>query len=174
MHPNDSSTLARGLDMKIECALAKEGRQLMKALRVFPLAIYVLIAWSPLSAHHGEAAYDNKNQVSLKGTVTEWFWANPHCILQFDIKDNKDQVLHWTGEASSPADMINHGWTKLALKPGDQVTVTLEPAKNGRPVGRIVEVVLPNGQKVTGGFLNQAAPNPGTTGGSKSDEYPKK
>jgi hypothetical protein len=146
----------------------------MKSLRTFSLAVGVLIAANALPAHHGEAAYDTKNPVSLTGAVTEWYWANPHCILQFDIKGGKDQVLHWTGEASSPADMVNHGWTKLSLKPGDMVTVTLEPAKNGRPVGRIKEVVLPNGQKVTGGFLAQAAPNAGSAGGSRSDETPKK
>jgi hypothetical protein len=146
----------------------------MKNFRVFSLAIGLLIASSPLPAHHGEAAYDTKNQISLTGAVTEWYWANPHCILQFDVKDSKDQVLHWAGEASSPADMVNHGWTKLSLKAGDQVTVTLEPAKNGRPVGRITEVVLPNGQKVTGGFLAQAGPNAGAAGGSKPDDSPKK
>lgn len=145
----------------------------MKALRVFSLAIGVLIASSSVPAHHGEAAYDTKNPVSLKGAVTEWYWANPHCILQFYVKDNKDQLMHWTGETSSPADMVNHGWTKLLLKPGDQVTVTLEPAKNGRPVGRVTMVVLPNGQKLTGGFLEQAGPNAGATGGSKSDDSPK-
>jgi|SRR5580704_7947070 hypothetical protein len=147
----------------------------MSGLRVLSLSMGLLvIASSPLRAHHGEAAYDTKNTVSLNGAVTEWYWANPHCILQFDVKDNKDRVLHWTGETSSPADMVNHGWSKLSLKPGDQVTVTLEPAKNGRPVGRVTEVVLPNGQKVTGGFLGQASPNSGAAGGYKSDESPKK
>ena len=146
----------------------------MKRLRAFSLVVGVLIAGNALPAHHGEAAYDSKNPVSLTGAVTEWYWANPHCILSFDVKDSKDQILHWTGEASSPADMVNHGWTKLSLKPGDQVTVTLSPAKNGRPVGRITEVVLPNGQKVTGGFLGQGAPNTGAAGGSKPDENPKK
>ena len=52
--------------------------------------------------------------------------------------------------------MVNHGRTKLFLKAGDQDRLPREPAKNGRPVGRITEVVLPNGQKVTGGFLAQA------------------
>jgi uncharacterized protein DUF6152 len=147
----------------------------MNGLKVFSLSMGLfLIASSSLLAHHGEAAYDTKNQVTLKGAVTEWYWANPHCILQFDVKDSKDQVLHWTGETSSPADMVNHGWSKLSLKPGDQVTVTLEQAKNGRPVGRVVEVVFPNGQKVTGGFLSQAGPSAGAASGSKPDDSPAK
>jgi hypothetical protein len=146
----------------------------VKGWMVFALTIGSLIVSTPLFSHHGNAAYDDKNIMSLKGTVTDWFWANPHCILQFDVKDDKNQVLHWTGETSNPADMVNHGWSKLLLKPGDQVTVTLSPAKNGHPVGRVLEVVLPSGQKLTGGFLAQGGPTPGGSGGSKSDDSPKK
>ena len=75
------------------------------------------------------------------------------CILLFDVKDDKDQVVHWTAETSNPAVMVSHGWGKLTLRPGDQVTVTLQPAKNGKQVGRVLEVVLPTGQQLTGGFL---------------------
>ncbi len=64
----------------------------MNCLRCFSLVICGFFAASTLPAHHGEAAYDNKNLVSLKGAVTDWFWANPHCILQFDVKDDKDQI----------------------------------------------------------------------------------
>jgi len=145
---------------------------------VFALAVGVLIVSIPLSAHHGNAAFDSTKRVSLKGAVTEWFWANPHCILQFDVKDDKDQVVHWATETSNPADMVNRGWSKFSLKPGDQVTVTFEPAKNGRPIGRVLEVVLPTGQKLSGGFGSleggaQAGPNAGAAGGSKSGDYPK-
>ena len=144
----------------------------MKGLKVFTLAIGALIVSIPLFAHHGNAAYDAKNTVSLKGTVTEWYWANPHCILQFDVKDDKDQVLHWSAETSNPADMVNRGWTKLSLKPGDPVTVTLEPAKNGKPIGRVLEVVLPTGQKFSGGFGSlehgpPGSPNAGAATGPK-------
>ena len=144
----------------------------MKGLKVFTFAIGALIVSIPLFAHHGNAAYDAKNTVSLKGTVTEWYWANPHCILQFDVKDDKDQVLHWSAETSNPADMVNRGWTKLSLKPGDPVTVTLEPAKNGKLIGRVLEVVLPTGQKISGGFGSLehgpvGSPNAGAAAGPK-------
>lgn len=146
----------------------------MKGFVVFFLATGVLFAPGRLSAHHGNAAYDSKNPVTLKGAVTEWDWANPHCILLFDVKDDKDQVAHWTAETSNPADMVTHGWGKLTLKPGDPVTITVEPAKNGKRIGRVLEVVLPSGQKLTGGFLASAAPYAGAPGGSKSDDSTKK
>ena len=115
-------------------------------------AFALLIVAVPVFAHHGNAAFDAEKRVTLKGTVTEWFWANPHCFLQFDVKDDGGNIVHWVAEASNPPDMINHGWTKAALKAGDQITVTVIPVKNGKPIGRIAAVVLPSGQKLDGGF----------------------
>ena len=70
--------------------------------------------------------------------------------------------MHWVAETSNPPDMINRGWSKLSLKPGDQVTVTVEPVKNGSPIGRVLQVVLPNGQILgTGGAApGEASPKP--------------
>jgi hypothetical protein len=134
------------------------------------LALVALLFAAPLWAHHGNAAFDNSKRVTLKGTVTEWFWANPHCFLQFDAKDDSGNVTRWVAETSNPPDMINHGWSKNALKVGDQVTVTLIPVKNGKPIGRVTAVVLPNGQILDAGFGAVPARNSGaanTTDGAK-------
>jgi uncharacterized protein DUF6152 len=117
------------------------------------LAMIFLVLLSisvPLFAHHGAAAYDTTKKITVKATVTEWFWANPHCFLKFDVKDDKGNVVHWATEASNPADMVNLGWSKQTFKPGDEVTVTFEPVKNGLPIGRIEQVVLANGQILRG------------------------
>lgn len=127
---------------------------MMKA-RTSTRTVWFLLASAlvlPLWAHHGNAAFDSDKRVTMKGTVTEWFWANPHCFLRFDVKDDSGNVTHWVAEASNPPDMMNHGWSKGALKAGDQVTVTVMPVKNGKPIGRITAVVLPNGQTLDGGF----------------------
>jgi len=100
----------------------------------------------PLFAHHGTAAYDTTKKITMKATVTEWFWANPHCFLKFDAKDDKGNVVHWAVEASNPADMVNLGWSKQSFKPGDEVTVTFMPFKNGLPIGHIEQVVLADGR----------------------------
>jgi hypothetical protein len=101
---------------------------------------------APLSAHHGTAAFETDKTVTLKGTVTEWFWSNPHCLLQFDVKSDAGQQVHWIGETQNPVTQTNAGWSKVSFKPGDEVTVTLYPAKNGKPLGRIKQVVLPDGK----------------------------
>lgn len=119
-----------------------------KFLAVFALGISILSL--PLFAHHGNAAYDTEKKITLKGTVTQWFWANPHCVLEFDAKDETGQVVHWSSETENPTTMSHSGWAKTSFKPGDEVTVTMITVKNGKPIGRIVEVVLPNGQKLAG------------------------
>jgi hypothetical protein len=105
----------------------------------------LLAVSSPLLAHHGSAAFDTKT-VTMKATVTQWFWANPHCFLKFDAKDDNGNVVHWTAETSNPPDMVKLGWTNHTFKPGDEVTVTFLPVKNGQPIGRVQTVMLANGQ----------------------------
>ncbi len=135
-----------------------------KFLMCVALGIGVSIFSLPLFAHHGAAAYDMGKSVILKGTVTQWVWANPHCILQLDVTDDHGQVVQWSAETENPSSMVHYGYTKQSLKPGDQVTVTVVPVKNGKPFGRIVEVVLPNGQKLAGR---------GIQGPTKAEDYPK-
>ena len=98
----------------------------------------------PVFAHHGTAAFEDKT-ITLKGTVVEWSWSNPHCLLQFDVKGDDGQVVRWIGETQNPVTQTNAGWSKASFKPGDEITITLTPAKNGRTLGRIKQVVLPSG-----------------------------
>ena len=113
---------------------------------LFAAAFALLIVSAPGWGHHGSAAFDAGKQVTMKGTVTRWFWANPHCFLSYDAKDDSGNVTHWVVETSNPPDMINRGWSKGMFKPGDEVTVTVEPVKSGKPVGRLLDVVLPDGK----------------------------
>lgn len=115
---------------------------------VLTAAAGVLLVSVPLAAHHGAAALDTGKEITLKGTVTEWIWSNPHCFLQFDSKDEAGTVRNWAAETQNPTSMTQRGWSRTAFKAGDQVTVTLEPVKNGQPIGRILSVVLANGQKL--------------------------
>jgi hypothetical protein len=69
------------------------------------------------------------------------------------VKDDKGNVVHWVAETNNLADMIERGWSKRSFKPWDEVTVTVEPVKNGNPAGRVLEVVLPNGQTLAMAYL---------------------
>jgi hypothetical protein len=111
----------------------------------------------PLQAHHGTASFDIDKEITLKGTVTEWTWSNPHCFLKFETKDDAGTVRNWAVETQNPTDMTKRGWSRTSFKAGDEVTVTLQPVKNGAPIGRIRSVVLPNGTTL---FALAPAPPP--------------
>ena len=115
----------------------------------------------PLLAHHGNAAFATATQITLKGTVTEWYWANPHSFLKFDVKDEAGTVVNWVAEVSNPPDMVRQGWSRTSFKPGDDVTVVMIVAKNDLPVGRIRQVTLADGQVYrTGGGAQPPAAAP--------------
>ena len=98
-------------------------------------------------AHHGGAIYDTKNPITLKGVVTDFEWTNPHVQIYFDVKDDKGAVVHWACETLSPGKLARgSGWTKDSLKAGDQITITLNPAKVGTPVGGLRKIVFADGR----------------------------
>jgi uncharacterized protein DUF6152 len=125
-----------------------------KIIPALVLALGMVSFSGSLPAHHGNAAFDNEKKITLKGTVTEWFWSNPHCLLQFDVKGDDGKVVHWIGETQNPVTMTDEGWSKASFKVGDEVTIVLAPVKNGLPLGRIVTAQLPNG-KVLGSNPNR-------------------
>lgn len=116
-------------------------------------AIGLLTVSVPLFAHHGNAAYDYQKNITLKGTVAEWIWANPHCFLKLDATDEKGNVTQWTIEAGNIPGNTHEGWSKNMFKPGDQVTVDVMPAKNGTPIARFRKVTLADGTTLGGGYI---------------------
>jgi hypothetical protein len=116
-------------------------------------ALFVSLFSTSALAHHGNAAFDVGKTLELKGTVTEWIWANPHCWLKFDVKDESGKTVNWVVEATNSADLMERGWSRLLFKPGDQVTVSLEPVKSGAPVGRVRSITLANGKVVGTNYI---------------------
>jgi len=122
-----------------------------RLLPFFVLLAGLLMACGPALAHHGAAALDMDKEVTFKGTVTSWQWTNPHCIMVFDVTDASGKVTSWSSETSPPIGMIQGGWNKNTLKPGDKITVVLHVARSGAPVGRTVYVLLADGKKLMAG-----------------------
>jgi len=121
----------------------------MRSLRsFFVVAIGLIFVSIPVSAHHGNAEYDEKRPLTMKGTVTEFMWASPHSKIFLNAKDANGSVVHWSIETLSPGKLARAGWTKDAVKPGDQVTVTFSPAKNGSPTGFLQKVVFLDGKQL--------------------------
>lgn len=123
----------------------------LAALALLPAAI-------PAAGHHGGSEYDTKNPVTLKGTVTEYYWANPHCQIYVDVKNDEGKTVNWAIETLAPAVMKRAGWNRELLHAGDVITVTVVPSKNGTPVGMVRKLVLPNGQELGPGQIGEQPP----------------
>ncbi len=111
------------------------------------MALGLLTISAPLFAHHGTAAYDYSKTLTEKATITSFKWANPHCQIEFDFKDDGGAVEHWNIEAFNPAMLRREGWNlgRDSLKAGDEVTLSFHPAKNGMKVGILDRAVLADG-----------------------------
>lgn len=115
-----------------------------------------LIVWQPAAfAHHGSNNYDTTRTVTVKGTVTQFVWSNPHCQLYFDVTDDKGEVQHWGAEMNQPRMLAVNGFTKESMKPGDKITITGVPSKSGAPRMFMREIVLDNGKVLKIGKVDQ-------------------
>ena len=121
----------------------------VKPFVLFTIVVGLLVVSGPTFAHHGTANYDMTKVVTLKGTVTDFQFINPHTLILFDVKNEKGIVEHWQAEATSPNHLVRAGWTKNIVKSGDEITISGFRAKNGSTVMRFQKMVLANGQEIT-------------------------
>jgi hypothetical protein len=115
---------------------------------MFAFAAALFLLSIPGFAHHGAAGYDSNKVTTLKGTVTDFRFQNPHAQIFLGVKDSNGKVQNWILEAVGIATLSRSGWTKSILKPGDEITVSGNPAKNGSPAMRLTKVVLANGKEL--------------------------
>ena len=110
----------------------------------------LLLFCSVAFAHHGSSVtYNMKKAITLKGTVAEFVYTNPHCQLYFDVKDDKGNVVRWGGETMAPRLVVKAGLVKGVVKPGDPITISVFPAKAGTNFGLIQTLTLANGQTIS-------------------------
>lgn len=120
-----------------------------RRLALFAAAAGLFMLTSPLFAHHGTAAYDMTTLTSIKGTVREFDWANPHATIVLEVKDEKGGVRKWEVETNSPNLLYRAGWRKETIKPGSDMTIFGYGGKGGSSIFRLEKIVLPDGQEIT-------------------------
>jgi hypothetical protein len=122
----------------------------------------LLVSALPLLAHHSFAAeYDTTKPVKVTGVVTKMEWMNPHARFYVDVKEADGKVATWNFELGAIPVLLKQGWRKEALKPGDQVTVEGNRAKDESHTAAARVVLLPDGRRVFGGSAadGSAPPN---------------
>ncbi|HXP84124.1 MAG TPA: DUF6152 family protein [Bryobacteraceae bacterium] len=121
-------------------------------LRVAHLFVAALVLVSmPAGAHHSFVMFDTTKQVTLTGSVSSFEWTNPHTYIEIDVPEEAGNVKHWSIELGSPSILRNSGWKHDTLKPGDKVTLIINPLKNGNPGGFLTYANLPDGRKLGNG-----------------------
>jgi hypothetical protein len=120
-------------------------------LKVVSLAAVAVAAFTASAvAHHSFAMFDAEKTVTLQGTVKEFEWVNPHAWLRFMVGDEKTggKPVLWAIELSSPSRLVTMGMRADSVKPGDVVSVTFHPMRDGARGGQFIQAVLPGGKQV--------------------------
>ena len=119
-----------------------------KTLFVPTIVIVALVSVAvPLSAHHSwPVSYSQL--VTVKGTVTEFMWGNPHPMITIEVRTNDGRIEKWLIGGPAINRMEASGWTKTTVKPGDVITGTGYQFGDGQKIIRLERVVLPDGKEI--------------------------
>jgi hypothetical protein len=137
-----------------------------KSLRRIPilatlLGAVLLAASPPAWVHHSGAMFDRTKVVKIIGVVTEFNWSNPHSSFKVDVSDANGNIETWAIEMNGPNNLVHEGWKRTSIKPGDKVSVIVNPLRDGRPGGWWVGIMLADGK-----FLGSDHANPEDNGPS--------
>ena len=114
--------------------------------RAILLASLVAATTSLAVAHHSYSAFDVTKEKVISGTIKKFDWSNPHTWAWLDVANETGVVETWGVEGMSPNYLARRGWSRTTLKPGDKLTITIRPMKDGEKGGMWVTAKRPNGE----------------------------
>jgi Family of unknown function (DUF6152) len=126
----------------------------MKVVSKLIVSAAFALPFSIAGAHHSFAMFDLAKDVTVEAVIKEVQFTNPHVWLQILVKDEKGVETEWSIESGAPGMMLRSGWKPSTLKPGDKVTLTMHPLRNGKPGGSLVKVKVPDGRTLGAGAIN--------------------
>jgi hypothetical protein len=128
----------------------RERERGMKRLLAAGITVVVTLAAGSLDAHHSPVLFDRTVKKTLVGTVVQFVWTNPHASIQLDVVNENGSTERWGVEMGSPNSMVKNGWKSTLLKPGDKVTVVVNPLRSGEPGGIFQSITLADGRTLGG------------------------
>jgi hypothetical protein len=123
------------------------------------VALVVFLATIPAWAHHSFTVFDATKQVTLTGTIKEFQWTNPHTFTWIEVPNPAAGDETWGIEGMSPNYLGRRGWSKNTLKPGDKVSIVINPLKDGSKGGTFLRCTLADGTVMVM-FANAPQENP--------------
>jgi len=130
----------------------------MKRRTLFAAAVLSAVAASPTFAHHSFAMFDQTKIISLRGTVHEFQWTNPHSWIEMDVTGADGRPRRWSLELNSPNNLARYGWRRNALRPGETVTIRINPLRDGKSGGLFLDLVRADGTKLDSGLPKDGRP----------------
>jgi hypothetical protein len=118
------------------------------------LPLLALALAAPAQAHHSFAMFDKNKTVTIKGTIKEIHWKNPHVWI--DVAPEKGGEA-WEFETGNTNTLIRAGWKRADLKVGDKIIMVANPLRNGETAGSLVSLTLPSGKVLTNGAQGKKA-----------------
>lgn len=101
-------------------------------------------------AHHANTMVDMQKRYVMRGTVAKLKWVNPHAWLYVDVDKQNGKPELWGFEFGSPNSMVRAGWNPNDIKVGDKVTVVTSVARDGKHIGALIKITLPDGRELVG------------------------
>ncbi len=122
----------------------------MKSRLIALTALGLVALGAPAYAHHSGAMFDRAQVKTLTGTVKDFQWTNPHSSFSVEVLKPDGSTEQWQFEMNGPQNLVRLGWKRNTIKPGDKITVTYNPLRDGAPGGWYLGVTLPNGKTLGG------------------------
>jgi hypothetical protein len=101
-------------------------------------------------AHHSFAMFDQEHPIQLTGTVKEFRFVSPHSFIVLVVNESDGTSQLWSLEGGPPSFLTRDGWSSRTLKPGDEVSMTIDPLRSGAPGGawNVNKVKYKNGNPI--------------------------
>jgi hypothetical protein len=125
--------------------------------RALLAALALGLAAAPAASHHSFAMFDQRQVMTLEGTVLEFQWTNPHAFIELEVRAN-GQTQRWAIELNSPNNLTRQGWRRSSLKAGEKVTIRIAPLRNGHPGGLFLDLRKPDGTVLDSGLPKDGTP----------------
>jgi hypothetical protein len=142
--------------------LKKKAAERVRAVVTAAAVVLALFGASAAAwAHHSGAMFDRARTLEISGVVKEFLWINPHASFKVEVQDARGETKLWYIEMNGVSNLVHEGWKRSTIKPGDKVTVTVNPLRDGRPGGWYLGITLASGAKLgTTGAAASAAGAP--------------
>ena len=111
----------------------------------------------PATAHHSFAMFNQREIMTLEGTVVEFQWTNPHAFIELEVRQG-NASRHYSIELNSPNNLTRQGWRRNSLRSGDRVTLRMNPLRNGEPGGLFLDLRKADGTVLDSGLPKNGQP----------------